>query len=122
MPASFFTSARIARHYYAPNKGIVVFSARMARSSVRLSNYTAVVAANQPLNLNSFQRYGHSPDEYSMISHWRSEECLKAYFGERWNETVITPRAQEFIVACWLHHYESWAKHKKTQLALSNVV
>ena len=49
-----------------------------------------------------------SPDEYAMISQWKDEESLKAFFGEHWNEAVITPRAQEFIVACWLHHYESW--------------
>jgi heme-degrading monooxygenase HmoA len=49
-----------------------------------------------------------TPDEYAMISHWETEECLKAYFGERWNEAVITPRAEEFVVDCWLHHYESW--------------
>ena len=49
-----------------------------------------------------------TPDEYAMVSRWDNEESLKAYFGERWNEAVITPRAEAFIVACWLHHYESW--------------
>ncbi len=50
-----------------------------------------------------------TPDEYAMISQWENEACLKAFFGEQWNEAVITPRAAEFIVACWLHQYESWS-------------
>lgn len=49
-----------------------------------------------------------SPAEYAMVSQWENEAALKAYFGENWNEAVITPRAEEFIVACWVHHYESW--------------
>lgn len=49
-----------------------------------------------------------SPHEYAMISQWKDEESLKAFFGDRWNEAVITPRAEEFIEACWLHHFESW--------------
>ena len=48
-----------------------------------------------------------APDEYAMVSQWDNEESLKAYFGERWNEAVISPRAEEFVEACWLHHYES---------------
>ena len=49
-----------------------------------------------------------NPDEYAMISQWEDEAALKAYFGERWNEAVITPNAEKFIVACWLHHYATW--------------
>jgi heme-degrading monooxygenase HmoA len=49
-----------------------------------------------------------SPDEYAMVSQWENEASLKAYFGEQWNQAVITPSAERFIVACWLHHYESW--------------
>ncbi len=43
-----------------------------------------------------------------MISHWENEASLKAYFGEEWNQAVITRGAEKFIVACWLHHYEPW--------------
>jgi heme-degrading monooxygenase HmoA len=49
-----------------------------------------------------------TPDEYAMISHWENEASLKAYFGEEWNQAVITRGAEKFIVACWLHHFESW--------------
>jgi heme-degrading monooxygenase HmoA len=49
-----------------------------------------------------------SPDEYAMISQWQDEASLQAFFGERWDEPVITSSAEEFVVACWLHHFESW--------------
>jgi len=49
-----------------------------------------------------------SPDEYAMISQWQNQESLKSFFGDNWNEAVITPSAEKFIVACWLHHFESW--------------
>ncbi len=48
-----------------------------------------------------------------MISQWENEASLKSYFGEQWNEAVITPSAEEFIVACWLHHFESWDQPAK---------
>jgi heme-degrading monooxygenase HmoA len=49
-----------------------------------------------------------SPDEYAMISQWQDEASLQAFFGEQWDEPVITSGAEEFVVACWLHHFESW--------------
>jgi heme-degrading monooxygenase HmoA len=49
-----------------------------------------------------------SPDEYAMISQWRDEASLRAFFGERWDEPAITPGAERFVVASWLHHFESW--------------
>ena len=50
-----------------------------------------------------------SPDEYAMISQWQNQESLQSFFGDKWNEAVITPSAEKFIVASWLHHFESWA-------------
>lgn len=49
-----------------------------------------------------------NPDEYAMISQWESEAALQAFFGERWNEPAISRGAEEFVVASWLHHFESW--------------
>ncbi len=49
-----------------------------------------------------------NPDEYSMISQWESEASLKVFYGEEWNQPVITRGGEKFVVACWLHHYESW--------------
>jgi len=48
------------------------------------------------------------PDEYAMVSQWENEESLKAFFGETWNQCVVTRGGEKFIVACWVHHYESW--------------
>ena|ERR1017187_7209109 len=49
-----------------------------------------------------------SPDEYAMISQWENEASLKAFFGGTWNQCVVTRGGEKFIVACWVHHYESW--------------
>jgi heme-degrading monooxygenase HmoA len=49
-----------------------------------------------------------APDEYAMISQWESEASLKVFFGATWNQCVITRGAEKFVVACWVHHYESW--------------
>jgi quinol monooxygenase YgiN len=49
-----------------------------------------------------------APDEYAMISQWESEASLKAFFGEEWNQALITRVTEKFVVACWVHLYESW--------------
>ncbi len=49
-----------------------------------------------------------APDEYALISQWESEASLITYYGEEWNQAVIKRGAERFVVACWLHHYQSW--------------
>jgi len=49
-----------------------------------------------------------SPDEYAMISQCDHEPSLRVFFGDPWNQAVIAPGAERFVVACWLHHFESW--------------
>jgi heme-degrading monooxygenase HmoA len=51
-----------------------------------------------------------APDEYAMISQCENEASLKTFFGEDWSRAVITRGAEKFIVACWVHHYESWGQ------------
>jgi heme-degrading monooxygenase HmoA len=50
-----------------------------------------------------------APDEYVMISQWRDEAALRAFAGDNWNEAVIPPGMEHFAVACWVHHYASFA-------------
>jgi heme-degrading monooxygenase HmoA len=49
-----------------------------------------------------------NPDEYAMVSQWENEASLKAFYGAEWNPSVIPRRGEKFVVASWLHHYESW--------------
>ena len=51
-----------------------------------------------------------APDEYAMISQWEGEASLKAFFGEECNQALITRGTEKFVVACWVHHYESWGE------------
>jgi heme-degrading monooxygenase HmoA len=49
-----------------------------------------------------------APNEYAMISHWESEASLKAFFGDEWNQALIARATEKYVVACWVHLYESW--------------
>lgn len=49
-----------------------------------------------------------NPDEYAMISRWEDEASLRAFFGEEWHRPNISGGAEKFVVASWLHHFESW--------------
>lgn len=46
-----------------------------------------------------------SPDEYVMISRWEDEESLRLFAGESWNEAHIPAGMEQFVVACWVHHF-----------------
>ncbi len=43
-----------------------------------------------------------------MISQWENEAALKAFAGELWNQAVIPPGMEKFVVDCWVNHYVSW--------------
>lgn len=49
-----------------------------------------------------------APDEYIMISVWDSEDSLREFAGERWNEAYIPDGMEKFVDACWVHHYVSF--------------
>jgi heme-degrading monooxygenase HmoA len=50
-----------------------------------------------------------TPDEYAMISQWEDEKALTAFVGEKWNHAVIPPGMNDFVLECWVYHYESWS-------------
>lgn len=47
-----------------------------------------------------------TPDEYLMISEWENESALRNFAGESWNQAVIPPGMEKFLVKCRVHHYE----------------
>jgi len=62
------------------------------------------------ISVSIFKPTKWAPDEYAMITQWKNEESLKAFAGEEWNQAVIPPGMEKFVVECWVHHYESWAE------------
>ena len=46
------------------------------------------------------------PEEYVMVSTWRSEADLAAFAGEQWNRAVIPEGMEKYVSECWVHHYE----------------
>ena len=47
-----------------------------------------------------------APDEYIMISRWEDADSLRRFAGENWHEAVIPKSMAQFVVDCWVHHYE----------------
>ncbi len=48
------------------------------------------------------------PEEYIMISVWRSEADIAAFAGEDWNRAVIPQGMERYVSQCWVHHYENF--------------
>jgi len=48
------------------------------------------------------------PEEYAMISVWRSESDVAAFAGEHWNKPVIPAGMEKYALDCWVHHYENF--------------
>lgn len=49
-----------------------------------------------------------NPDEYVMISVWKSESVLIQFAGEDWSQPHIPAGMEQFIQQCWVHHYGSF--------------
>lgn len=49
-----------------------------------------------------------APDEYMMISRWESEDALRKFAGDSWNQAHIPAGMEKFVRECWVHHYASF--------------
>jgi quinol monooxygenase YgiN len=47
-----------------------------------------------------------APNEYAMISKWKSVAALAAFAGSDWQQAMIPPGMDRFVQRCWVHHYE----------------
>ena len=48
-----------------------------------------------------------TPDEYLMISYWENVADLESFAGENWNQAVIPSGMEQYVLQCWVHHFES---------------
>jgi len=47
----------------------------------------------------------HTPNEFLVISTWKDLDALKGFTGEKWQEPVIDPKAENLLAETFLHHY-----------------
>lgn len=47
-----------------------------------------------------------APDEFVMVTIWRSLDDLKAFAGEDWNRSVIPEEELPLLSETFVHHYE----------------
>lgn len=49
-----------------------------------------------------------APDEYVMISHWKSVEDIRDFVGEEWYQPLIPNGMEKYVVQTWVHHFEEF--------------
>ncbi len=49
-----------------------------------------------------------APDEYVMISRWNGAEDLDRFIGKKWDQPLIPPGMEKYVVQCWVHHFEDF--------------
>ena len=50
-----------------------------------------------------------NPDEYALISTWRSLEALMEFADEDWTKAHIPEGMERFVKECWVHHFTSFS-------------
>lgn len=53
------------------------------------------------------------PEEYVMVSVWRSEADVAAFAGDTWNRAVIPHGMERYVSECWVHHYENFGERSQ---------
>ncbi len=46
-----------------------------------------------------------SPNEFSMIMHWRDMEAIKKFAGDNWQSAVILPEEAHLLKETFVYHY-----------------
>lgn len=47
-----------------------------------------------------------SPDEFVVVTIWRSLDDLKAFVGVNWNQSLIPEAERPLLESTFVHHYE----------------
>jgi quinol monooxygenase YgiN len=81
------------------------FQAKFADISVR---HVRAAAGLVSVSIGKPTRW--HPDEFVMVSRWKSEEALIAFAGQEWNKPVIPPGMDKYVRECWVHHYEVYGE------------
>lgn len=46
------------------------------------------------------------PEDYLLITTWENEQALVKFAGENWQDAVIPGGMEQYIVECWVDHFE----------------
>lgn len=49
-----------------------------------------------------------APEEYAMVSVWRSAADIASFAGENWNKAVIPHGMEKYVSECRVHHDENF--------------
>lgn len=50
-----------------------------------------------------------APDEYVMISRWKTAEDLDQLVGKKWGQPLIPAGMEKYVVQCWVHHFQDFS-------------
>ena len=48
-----------------------------------------------------------SPNEFSMIMHWRDMQAIKQFAGDNWQQAVILPEEAHILKETYVYHYHA---------------
>lgn len=51
---------------------------------------------------------GSNPDEFTMVSRWESQDALRAFAGDDWEQAVIPEPELSNLLEIHVHHYEAF--------------
>ena len=49
----------------------------------------------------------NSPNEFSMLMHWRDMESIKKFAGEDWQTAVVLPEEAHLLKETFVYHYHA---------------
>ena len=90
-----------------------VFRARVqpgkqAEFEIKVGQHSLPLARKQRglVHLYAGRPVATSPDEFAIITIWRSLDDLKAFVGSNWNESLIPEPERPLLESTFVHHYE----------------
>ena len=48
-----------------------------------------------------------SPNEFSMLMHWRDMESIKKFAGDTWQTAVVLPEEAHLLKETFVYHYQA---------------
>jgi heme-degrading monooxygenase HmoA len=90
-----------------------VFRARVqigkqAEFEIKVGQHSIPMARKQRglVHLFAGRPMASSPDEFAIITIWRSLDDLKAFVGVNWNQSLIPEAERPLLESTFVHHYE----------------
>jgi len=81
---------------------------KQAEFEVKVGQHSIPLARKQRglVHLYAGRPVATSPDEFAIITIWRSLNDLKAFAGENWNQSIIPDAERPLLDMTSVHHYE----------------